>query len=961
MSRYINFTAKLFACFLLIMLWACSDELTYSDKLGDADPDAITLSLFTQGGVSATRSGISDGSKVNRIYYAIYKVTETGDILDTYFHNDGKKYKEFSYKPSDRENFIVKLIPDPSVSSDQKYKIVCWAHCAYEVTDPQNGEVSYVSDYYDINQFPIVKVRYDKNALGYNVSYANNDEERDAFYALKEFTLAAKGKVTDVELTRPLSQINIGTSGWDYEGMASIKPDPKIVKYSKVSIKGVADKLDILNNEATVESQNGSDRSITAHYHYDIIPAYSNINFDLLDEVTGIYKDDTDEWQADEEKGISYHKGVYLKTNTDEEFLKIKFPFNQRPLNPNGVTDWESFDSDKDGYADYVSWANYDQKCIDSKTHDELLYNIYTETFKYLSMSYVLVPFKGDKTDSSKDINNADGSVVEVKFNCAIKKNTEESDDETEESDKENEETPSKGYEIEDIFPGKNVIELNNVPVSRNHRTNIIAADGTGFFMNSNEINVAIQEETFADYYKRLRPLDDDWDRQEQGDENGDGLNDFDWKDDDIDPDGGKAKIMFPDLKDLKLYFNDQSASGNINNNSIDIYLYSDDSVSIDFALYEGYKKYSLLNSLFPDRENDLSFEYWIGNTRIDENRIEKVLDENNKPIEDRYRIKLEMDEIFKEKKNYSPVITELKERETYYEVDEANQSVRSKFVDDSNHDAGLVTVPKNVPSLKYYPIEFRIKTILKDHTDRFLAKDFIVTIRLHTSYKFTFSSTSTDEGGELWDDLIRKGTKQGNYTGANDKENGKYEIGCYFIGNYEYAISKLGRIQAFSRHKDATGNNRLFAQTDAQMGDHLKFKGAAYYSADQYGHAVRLNHLNENCKITVKFGRDFGMDNGSGDNSGDQYERHLYLDWTPEFRPTYKLVDKWYGYNLADDVNKDKVYHNTGSPSPRLAYNETKILSGETEFNGTGVDVELYSLKSGYSVYWVILSELEN
>ena len=958
MLKYIKLSFKLVLMSLtLLSFTACTEELQPFDSTVQGQENMFTFSIKPESVALASRSSFSDGSKVNRIYYAIFKENDKkpGEYeIDRFYHPENAAtretenevlYKELPYELEEHsKDFLVRLLPDPDAKEGQKYKILCWAQ--YTVED----KGKFVSPYYDISKFPKVTMK-----SGQGVIITNNDEYRDAFFAMKDFTTADLGSNVRVTLTRPFAQINIGTSGWDYEGLASIEPDLHIIKFSKIKITGVANTLNILKSEA-IDSKSQNDERLELTYEYDNIPAYSHLDFEELKKIIGKKVEDHGE------------NGIFTNSNKDEEFLLVKLtrpeksPAEGEDEEDKEVTKTASEEDESgegdgneetkpskpkdefdDGFADYIGWKAYDDFCAKSKDREELLRNIYTETFKYLSMCYVLVPFTTDQYGIRT------GSTVDIVFDCAeaiIGGDAE-------------------GHiKADGIFgPGKPVLDLKNVPVGSNYRTNIIPSDGTGFFMNSNEINVAINREPFADYYKRLGATEKDWDDVTQG-EIGENLNDdFEWSKDDIDPETGKYWLVLPGINNYKVKFNGKEHdAGNKKDNYIDVYRYSDEEVTLFIDFYAGINKY-INNDKYFNKEN-ASFEYYIGDTKIDENRFKDVRDVNDKVIEGLKSLTLTISELDTYKNNFAPVVTVLEEYETVY-----NTSGYPEFTDDKKTK---LKEQRNtsVPELRYYPIELRIVTSFKEKDDKFRPKDYVTYIRLHTAYKFTFSSTSTDEGGELWNDLISKGTLSIDVNGPSVDEKG-----CYFIDDRKAASSKVGRVLAESR-KNTGGNNSLYAMRIPGIPDHIKFRGGAYQNNNRYGHFLYLNGIRESCKLTYKIGRDKYMDNsgsGSGTKAGYEFvggtpnNWYAHVNWGQCDENTLKdikdggdLVLNWKLYETTKD-NKDNNFIQSYEKKSVLNNYETKILQINKMTISSTVNVNIYPTGSACSNYWVILSEPDN
>lgn len=934
---------------------ACTEELQPYDSDVQGQENMFTFSIAPESVALASRSSFSDGSKVNRIYYAIYKEKDDNPDeyeIDRFYHplTEGETendvlYKEFPYEMEEHNrDFVVRLLPDPDAKDGQKYKILCWAQ--YTIEDKDKKE--FVSPYYDISDFPKVNMK-----SGSGVIISNNDEGRDAFFAMKDFTTANLGSSIRVTLTRPFAQINIGTSGWDYEGLASIEPDQKIIIFSNITITGVADQLDILNSKAE-DTKSKDNKRLGLTYEYYKIPAYNHIDLNDLENVkgskvddhgeNGIFADKPEEFllvrltkpeSPTEDDGEEEHDGEFKTTSEDGEVSSEGEGGEEtKPTKPK--------DEFNDGFADYIGWKAYEEYCATSKNRQDLLNNIFTETFKYLSMCYVLVPF----TTNNEGIRT--GSTVDIVFDCAeaIK-----------------DEKGGVHIKADGIFgPGNPVLDLKNVPVGSNYRTNIIPADGTGLFMNSNEINVAILSETFADYYKRLGATEKDWDDVTQG-EIGESLNeDFKWPKDDIDPETGKYWILVPGINNFKVKFNGQRFdTGNIKENYVDVYCYSDEEINITFDLYAGMKKYNNIDKYL--KNNNFSFEFYLGETKIDEDKLKDVQDQNGNVIEGIKSLTLSMSELESYKNNFTPVETVLEEYETVYDD--------SGFPVFEDNDKTKLKEKRNtsVPVLRYYPIELRIVTSFKEKDDKFRPKDFVTYIRLHTAYKYTFSSTSTDEGGELWNDLITKGD-----LALVGLQNSVDEKDCYYIENQKSVSSKIGRIYAESRKNTSSSidNDRLYAMTINETDDHLKFRGAANYNnGSPIGHFVSIKDLQKNCKLTFKIGRDKYMDN-SGSGSGTFEDKKdpnawvVHINWgqcneneSKDIKNGGDLFLDWSLYKPTQE-NVDKGYITIASKKTILANYETKILQQAINIENKH-DLKIYVTGSACSNYWIILSEPEN
>lgn len=861
------------AIFMMGAMAACSDEMKSPDD-DIADDNAITFSILTESQQAASRA-LSDGSLVDHLYYAIYreKEQEPGEYeLDTFYNPEGKIKADFTKTT----NFTLKLIPDPSANENTRYKIVCWA---------QHGD-EFTNTYYNLSLFPVVTVNYvDDNGN----SFGNNDETRDAFYASREFTPQLKGTVVKVELVRPFAQINIGTSGWDFEGLASIKPNPTVVKYSKIKISGAANTLDILASKAEyVKPENAEGNQLVVDYNFEVIPAYRNIkDTEVFKKLSGIKVDDQDNYFTD---GLT------------EEFLKIKL---ERPAKPSTGEDHleedkgESGDDEfNDGFADYICWKDYDYYCATSGSHEALLYKIHTETFKYLSMCYVLVPFSVAEDDKTTR------SIVDVEFDCA-------------ESD------ATGAVKPEGIYgAGKNVIELKNVPAYRNHRTNIIAADGTGFFMNSNEMKVQILSETFANYYKQLAADDKDWDESEG--ENGSEVNgDYEWPDKDIEPGTpitpADIRMVISNTGYIKPYITD--TYHNDSDNKIYAFSFREASKNQDVTFrVDGYFR-NIGNATSDTYEKDLSYafnyEFYLEDTPVSEMYYKKM---NN---------------------GYNFTLP----------VEELTKIIESKNISRTQPSAS----EKTALDLWYYPVKLSIQLTSKNE-HQYVAPEgyaYETEVRVYPIIEvYTFSDDSTDEGGELMKDFKAKGVL--GITLSNSKEE---EKGAYFITG-KSGVVETDNLKLNARDPGSGSNDKAY-----NMRDHIYMRGAS----NDKGHWLFLKNLAEDCRITVKIGRDKDEDNTDKNKMDEPFNRILHINWGQcsinwTTLPTGDYVDNWMGYPVTD--TEHVRFTDPNDKTTKTVYNffETKIMkSSEKTGLSSPKDVQLYVERAGHAYYWVILSVPEN
>lgn len=275
----------------------------------------------------------------------------------------------------------------------------------------------------------------------------NNDELCDAFCKASE-PFNSEAKSLTVVLRRPFAQINVGTAGWDYEGAAILKPGPVTYTESAITLFGVAQCYDVLNGTAVVNKEIENQKLMDVTFDYATIPAFYNI--------------------PPEDNG-KFNYSPY----DNEEYLRI--------LDGKPYVGWD----------DYKSWSIKEQNgTLEGSDADPFD----TETFKYLSMCYVLVP----ETSSNN------GATLDVSF-MIRGINNDNSDNTTDDGD-------GDGYTY---FMGKTgeVFTLKNVPVQKNWRTNIVGYD---FFTTRREFKLWVVPDYCGDHSRDIYE-DDKWQDDEFG------------------------------------------------------------------------------------------------------------------------------------------------------------------------------------------------------------------------------------------------------------------------------------------------------------------------------------------------------------------------------------------------------------------------------------------------------------
>lgn len=446
-----------------MLAFSCSDEITWpgggsDDGIVDDGMTEVTFSVRTE--KAATRAKLDDpdthdghgpgwkqtvgrGSEIDMLIYAVYETVETEEngvketsytLLSQYGQgiaedllesaamkmtdDAGEKYRHLGqtivYNPFGQDagnngEYPITL----RLVRGKEYTIAFWAQSskseAYVTDDLEKVRVIYGSS---VEPEETVEEGTNTEPEMLFEGMKNNDETRDAFCKKETFTVGTSGVKRDVILTRPLAQINVGTSGADYWHNAGDLE--KEVRESTITLYGVAQQLNVVTDLVVVDD---AAPLVNVKFDLALIPAYR-----LLEKIpTEMYKDG--------DRGYNYtdfgpiYRFAKTETNTEkgEEFLYV--------------------DLNQDGY-----FRKYKETYPTRNKAGVAL----TETFKYLSMNYVLVPATPKAPQAEPDSGDPDKyystTLAKVVF----------------------------WFEADDEVPGFPPITLTNVPVHRNWRTNIL-------------------------------------------------------------------------------------------------------------------------------------------------------------------------------------------------------------------------------------------------------------------------------------------------------------------------------------------------------------------------------------------------------------------------------------------------------------------------------------------------------
>ena len=435
---------KLFFAGLMLPMAAfvsCSDNMNDRPGMPQLDENGMatisvnvnTSGLLTRGDFNDdTNSGaISSGSKIDVLVYEVYQKASDGTLTPLAYYktvddkflpategatsfssrlNANQSAVSFSNAPEGK-TLVFKVDPEAN------YLIAFWAQSS------KCGAYT-LSTSTDDKGLQAVTVAYD--------NYKNNDESRDAFSGTLEFNGSTTEKLT-ATLFRPFAQINVGTTGADYKASAKI-PGGTYYSHSQIKMKGVANTLNIVTDEIS------GTLSDPITLDWDVIPAWNGNSIP----------------STDDEK---------IKT-TGEQFLQVHLHAgNTNPHNNadggffSYLTDYPTVENATKTLLDETGNPVKDDAGNEVKVIDHSVVTKYlTETFKYLSMSYVLVPStaktpEANPTDSK--YNKDSGAVLDyitIKFSNA------------------------NGIGAPNTTPDAATtgLTLYNIPVNRNWRTNIL-------------------------------------------------------------------------------------------------------------------------------------------------------------------------------------------------------------------------------------------------------------------------------------------------------------------------------------------------------------------------------------------------------------------------------------------------------------------------------------------------------
>ena len=210
-AKYLAITAAAAA----LLLSACQrNELGGGSLSGEEVTVGISAVMPLDGGaVVKSDAEPGKGDEVNRCIMQVYLAD------DAVLSNATKVGEPKTVEVTDGKASFGSL----QLVAGHTYRLVFWADCAATGTDD-----ALTDQYYSTEKFPVVTFKQD-------VTYAGNDDSRDAFFASYELTVDGPSNHT-VKLHRPFGQLNIITSDYSVveTSFPALVPKKVSLTFSKV-------------------------------------------------------------------------------------------------------------------------------------------------------------------------------------------------------------------------------------------------------------------------------------------------------------------------------------------------------------------------------------------------------------------------------------------------------------------------------------------------------------------------------------------------------------------------------------------------------------------------------------------------------------------------------------------------------------------------------------------------------
>lgn len=443
-----------FAAATLLLTTSCKDDL-FEGANGQSDEVTVSFTLTPEAASTVVMRGgegtdgeapeghvkyqnhIGDGSRADMLIYAVYD--DKGNLLEGYSDGVDKELKDLGFDHGDGQT-IRKIDKFPvtvtlTLKRGAKYSVAFWAQSsktkAYNTSDLKKVEVIYSELDNSTGEDTPAGTDVEGKASDTETTTPNNDEFRDAFCRSVTFEAGKTGLEQNVLLYRPLAQINVGTSGYDFEAIT--RNAAKKYLYSKVRLNRVARYLDVVEDKV-YHSTTGNDpyygkedpeAFAVVDFGFAPIPAYVNMEVPEYPSYT--------KWDWEYDSDFVHPHDKTKEDYEKEEFLQVhlKGYADEAKTEPSKYTKMG-----KDNFLQYANLAKYDGRL--------------SETFKYLSMCYVLTASNKAMKEDGQETEDYQREVIN---NLKVWVATD----------------ASGSGSVE-------VVNLTNVPVQRNWRTNIVGS-----------------------------------------------------------------------------------------------------------------------------------------------------------------------------------------------------------------------------------------------------------------------------------------------------------------------------------------------------------------------------------------------------------------------------------------------------------------------------------------------------
>ena len=193
---------------------SCSDEL---DNGGVTNSNEAVVSFKVQlENEAGSRALIGDGTKAKNLFFAVYKAKDADKL--------GDEIEALAQTAVPVKDDLTATINTRLVKG-QSYNFVFWAQ----------KDAAEDGTYYNVTNMGNIMVKYNAD------NRAANNEDRDAFYAVRK-NLTVTGPINEtITLKRPFAQVNVGTK---IGSLAEAAKAEVVIDKSEITIKQVATELD---------------------------------------------------------------------------------------------------------------------------------------------------------------------------------------------------------------------------------------------------------------------------------------------------------------------------------------------------------------------------------------------------------------------------------------------------------------------------------------------------------------------------------------------------------------------------------------------------------------------------------------------------------------------------------------------------------------------------------------------